>query len=505
MIVILMLAAGLLSVKKARGCYAIVAGKDATADGSVMVAHSELNKPDQCFLNFHVIPGMEHDPGSVIRLQHGGHYRDVSRSYAFLWSENMGLEGSDGVMNEHGVVCVSDGTPSKETNMEALKASGQIEDGGIGFRLRIEVARRAKTAREGVRIVANLVERFGSRHAIHFVIADSEEAWVMALPKGRQWVAQRVRDDRVVALPNVNIIQEVHPEDTSRFMVSDHLIGYAIEKGWYDPRHDDTFNYKQAYGQPKWTGWFEDKYGKDPRQFRGQWLLTGEKPELSRQKAWPFSVKPAEPVTFQKLRRIMSDHMEGTQFDKTNGYRKGSPHDMMGPTDGAICDQRNQEVAIFQLRSWMPPEIGCVYWRSTAALCSGVLTPWYAGITETPQSYRINPDSRKDSITAYHFHPPQSIYQYNADKAFWIFNTLENLVDIDYKQNIKPVSQTWETFEQEMLAMQAPIEEKARELYRKDPELATIFLTHYCKGLALEAQQKARGLIHQLRNKQYGY
>lgn len=494
-----------LAQKQAKGCYAIVAGKEATADGSVLVAHSELNKPEKCFLNFHVVPGMKHEPGSVIRLQHGGRYPDVRRSYSFLWSENMGLEGSDGVMNEHGVVCVSDGTPSKETDMDRLRASGQIEDGGIGFRLRIEVARRAQTAREGVRIAADLVERFGSRHAIHFVIADAREAWIMALPKGKQWVAQRVADDRVVALPNVNIIQEVHPKDTSRFMVSDHLIDYAVERGWYDPQHDGTFNYKEAYGRPKWTGWFEDKYNKDPRQFRGQWLLTGREPDLSREGHLPFSVKPKKKITLESLRSIMSDHMEGTRFDQTNQYKKGSPHDLMGPTDGAICDQRNQEVAIFQLRDWMPPAIGCVYWRSTAALCSGVLTPWYAGITHTPPCYQANPGTRKNNITQYHFDPPPSIYQYDPDKAFWTFNTLENLVDINYRKSVDTIRSVWSRFEREERTLQEPVEEKALELYREDREKARLYLTRYCNGLALEARGIAATWINKLREKNFGY
>lgn len=494
-----------LMVKDAEACYAIVAGKDATADGSVLVAHSELNKPDQCFLNFHVVPGMSHPADSRIQLQHGGTYPDVRKSYSFLWSENMGLEGSDGVMNQWGVVCVSDGTPSKETDMERLKDRGQIEDGGIGFRLRIEVARRAQTAREGVRIVADLVERFGSRHAIHFVIADAQEAWVMALPKGKQWVAQRVRDDRVVALPNVNIIQEVDPHDTSRFMVSDHLIDYAIRRGWYDPQKEEVFNYKKAYGQPKWTGWFEDKYGKDPRQFRGQWLLTGEQPDLSKEGHLPFSVRPRKKLTLEDLRQIMSDHMEGTRFDPTNGYREGSPHDLMGPRDGAICDQRNQEVAIFQLRNWMPPAVGCVYWRSTAAICSGVLTPWYAGITHTPESYHVNPPTRKNNITQWHFDPPRSVFHYNDNKAFWVFNTLENLVDIGYRKDIDTIRSVWSNFEKEARTLQAPVEKKALELHRKNPQQAAQFLTHYCSGLALEAQEKARKWISRLRTKHFGY
>lgn len=490
---------------KAEACYAIVAGKDATKDGSVLVAHSELNHPDNCFLNFRAIPRMEHSDSSVIQLQHGGTYPDVEESYSYLWAENFGLAGSDGVMNEHGVVCVSDGTPTKETSMEDLIASGQIEDGGVGFRMRIEVARRAKTARQGVKIVADLVEQFGSRHAIHFVIADSEEAWIMALPKGKQWVAQRVPDDKVVVLPNVNIIQEINPEDTANFMMSDHLIDYAKNKGWYNPEEDGAFNYKRAYGELRWTGWFEDKYDTDARQWRGQWLITGEKTQLPPEGYLPFAVEPKKEFSVQDFRGIMSDHMEGTQFDKTDEYKKGAPHDMMGPREGAICDERNQEVAVFQLRSWMPPEVGCVYWRSTAAICSSVLTPWYAGINSVPENYHIDVPAEKNVKTDFHFNPPKGTYEYDEEKAFWIYNTLENLVDLKYKKNIKMVKPAWREFEEEEFRMQEEIENKALELYKKDPELSATFLTNYCNGKALQAQEKAKKMIQKLRNKHYGY
>ncbi|MFP3860668.1 MAG: dipeptidase [Bacteroidales bacterium] len=495
---------GTLHNSNVYGCYAIVAGKDATQDGSVLIAHSELNKPDKCFLNFRKIPRMEHPENGMIQLQYGGTYPDVKESYAYLWSENMGMEGSDAVINEWGVSCVSDGTPSRERSMEDLKEAGQIEDGGIGFRLRIEVARRAKTAREGVKIVGELVEKFGSRHAINFVIADPNEAWIVALPKGKQWVAQRVPDDEVVVLPNVNIIQEVDLADTANFLGSENLIQYATKKGWHNP-DEESFNYKRAYGKPKWTGWFEDKYDCDPRQWRGQWLVTGNRPQLPPEGFLPFSVKPDQKLDVPKLREIMSDHMEETKFDKTEGYKNGSPHDMMGPRNGAICDERNQEVGIFQLRSWLPPAIGCVYWRSTAAICSSVLTPWYVGVKSVPSAYHVDIPPEKNVKTDYHFNPPEKVFEYDESKAFWLYNALENLVDIDYKNNIENVQPVWKEFEKEEYKLQPVIEDKALQLYREDPELCATYLTHYSRGMALEALEETKKLVNMLREKHFGY
>ena len=46
-----------------------------------------------------------------------------------------------------------------------------------------------------------------------------------------------------------------------------------------------------------------------------------------------------------------------------------------------------QEGAVFQLRAGLPPEIGCVYWRTSGEPSLNVLLPWYLGILETPANY----------------------------------------------------------------------------------------------------------------------
>lgn len=367
-------------------CYAVIAGKNATADGSVLFAHSELNT-GQRFLNFRVVPRIKYELGAVIQLTNGGTYPEVSESYSFIWSENFGAKGSDAYINEWGVACASDGTHTIEDSRDELIGRGDIIDGGIGYMLRRQVARRARTAREGVHIVEELIKRFGyNMLGVTLVIADPNEAWIVSMAGGQQWVAQRVPDDEVVVLANVNIIGEVNLQDTSNFLSSPDLIEYAISRGWYDQQSGKTFNYKDAYSKLG-KGWFENKYGCDARQWRGQCLVTGKDIMLPVKGNLPFSVKANRKMTVQDMKDILSDHLEGTEFDKTNAYEFGSPHDMLKPGDGCICSQANQENAIFQLRNWLPPEIGCIYWRTSSASCSSVLIPWYLGIVKTPECY----------------------------------------------------------------------------------------------------------------------
>ena len=181
------------STLRVLACFAIIAGKDASTDGSVLVAHSEMNDPPPQFLNFRVVPRFINSEGSAIYLKNGGTYADISASYSFIWSEIMGSTGSDGLLNEWGVVCVSNATRTREVDWDEMVDSGDIKDGGISWRIRTEIARRAKTAHEGMEIVNELMSRFGyARGGVTFIIADPNEAWIVTLARGSRWVAQRV-------------------------------------------------------------------------------------------------------------------------------------------------------------------------------------------------------------------------------------------------------------------------------------------------------------------------
>jgi len=80
------------------GCYAVIVGRNASADGSVLVGHNEQNR-GQRILNFRRIPRQQYPPGAIVHLRRGGTLPQVSQTWAFLWTENVGLENSDAYMN----------------------------------------------------------------------------------------------------------------------------------------------------------------------------------------------------------------------------------------------------------------------------------------------------------------------------------------------------------------------------------------------------------------------
>ncbi len=468
---------------QARACYAVIVGRDASADGSVLVGHNEQNGGRR-ILNFRRIPRRRFPEGAATKLLRGGTLPQVPETAAFLWSENPGLEFSDGYLNEWGVAIVSDGCPTREDGYETLVAQGEIRQGGIGYMLRRLVAERARSARDGVKLAGELVERFGyAASGRTYVIADPAEAWLFAAVRGPRWGARRVPDDRVVLLPNVHIIGEVDLDDTDNFLASADLVDYAVKRGWYQKKGTGPICAKHPPGRSgKWAPSpfsFREAYSAsrgappDPRRARGRQLVTGRRETASRGAELSFGVLPAEKMTVAAVVAILRD--------------KGGPVPLSTPS--------TQEAAVFQLRADLPREIGCVYWRTTAEPITSVLTPWYLGIDHTPASYYRDVPVDENVSLDYHFRPPRGTFDFAPDSAWWRFRQLQDRVYAAGEPRPTTVRRTWAAFEKRRFAHQPEVEAKARELWKADQDASRRYLTDHCAEAATQACRVAEGLI----------
>jgi len=451
-------------------CYAVIVGQEASADGSVLVAHNEQNGGRR-ILNFRRIPRQQFPSDSVAVLRRGGRLPQVEQTWAFLWSENPGLEFSDAYCNEWGVAVVSDGCRTREDDYDTLVGRGEIRDGGIGYMLRRLVAQRARTAREGVKLAGELVERFGyADSGRSYVVADPREAWLLAVVRGRRWVAQRVPDDAVVVLPNIHIIGEVDLEDADNFLGSSDLITYAAQRGWYDAESGEPFNFRKAYRKNR-----DDP--PDPRRWRGRQLAAGCPLPWPPKEPPAVGIKPKEKLTVAALIDVL-------RFT-------GTP--------GTLSTPSTQEGAVFQLRSEMPPAIGCVYWRTTAEPSLSVLTPWYLGISQTPDNYYRPVDVPMQLSLDHHFDPAPGTFDANPASAWWKCKTLQDIVREDYQTRIQIVRPAWRARERAAFTDQQSVEDEAIKLWNTDQQAARDLLTKYCARLADEACRQADRLADELR------
>jgi len=446
-------------------CTALAAGKLATVDGSVLLAHNE-DDGTPCTTIVHITPRIYHEPGEKIEMWDTGTIIDQveGETWSLLWSESPRYTYFDGFLNEWGVVISSNsGGSSRETRPYDLT------QGGIGHELKRLTAERAKTAREAVEVMGNFIEELGyAASARIYLIADPQEAWLLCAVRGRHWVAQRVPDDEVAAIPNYYTIHQVDLSDTDNFLGSPDLIEHAIDKGWYDPE-TGPFDFAKVYN----TESTQTSLGNVLRHWGELLLLTGiDYPDMY---DLPFSVKPNRKLSVEDITEVLRYHYEGTvwQWDPSE---TSTPHTYMpAPGFRPICRPSTQESDVWQLRSNMPPSIGCVWWRAQGRPCESVYIPWYLGILEVGEPYTIGEPAVPN----------------DPESAWATFHKMCLLVDADYANRIGTVREVWDQMEAKAFARQKSIERTALTLYNIGDEhheyLAKKFLTQYTEGLALKA------------------
>jgi dipeptidase len=142
----------------ASACMTFVAGKKVSATGRVIVGHNEDDWPP--FTVHHgMIPARSWPEGTRLPASSGccSTIPQAPRTLACYWGEVKFPEGdlnADTFLNEKGVIVVSD---SGGSSTEPMDDPTLLTEGGIKFNLRRAVGERAVSARDGVRIICELV------------------------------------------------------------------------------------------------------------------------------------------------------------------------------------------------------------------------------------------------------------------------------------------------------------------------------------------------------------
>ncbi len=363
-------------------CFTVLVGKKASADGTVMVAHNEDDRGD-IIVNLRKILPRDVTAPRKVGLGKGAVHETDGKTAGFLWIEATTQEFADSFINDHGVLITSDSCPSKVT-------AEDYTDGGIGWMLRRLMAEKATSAREAVRIAGELIEKYGYRSSGRtYSIADKNEAWMLAVLRGRRWVAQRVPDDEVAVIPNHFTIRGIEPGDPDRFMGSPDIAEYAARMGWYDAA-DGPFDFKKAFGRPSDRELAAD--GNALRQWRGLCLITGKTWELARE--YPFSVKPSKKMTADTLRAILRDHYEGTAYDATDGYKTGTPNKTKFRT---ICTESTINAFVVSIDAKGPEPIAVSIWLAMGKPDTTVFLPLYYG-AKVPSGAGFGPNAPDDDV-----------------------------------------------------------------------------------------------------------
>lgn len=484
---ILALSAALAAcAQQASACTSLIAGKNATADGSTMITYNA----DSYVLygELYHQPAADHQKGEMLDItewdtyKHLGQIEQVAHTYATV-----------GNMNEH-QLAITEST--FEARPELMDTTAILDYGSLIY----ITLQRARTAREAIRVMTSLVERYGYYSGGEsFSIADPNEVWVLEMvskgmvEKGAVWAAVRIPDDCISGHANQSRIHSIPFADKQNCMYSKDVVKFARKMGWFKGK-DSEFSFSRAYAVADYLAY----RGCDGRVWayfnRFADGMDSYLPWVTEMKGepMPLYVKSNRKLSVRDMQHMMRDHYDGTPMDmrrEPGGGDWDSPvryAPLIWSQDSVeyfherpIATQQTGFSLVAQLRSWLPDAIGGILWFGVDDSSLSVYNPMYCCLTTVPECFRQGNGD---------------LYTLSWTSAFWVNNWVANQVYTRYSQMYPDLLAVQRTIEDGYEAAMPAIEARALEAYKRNPEEAVTMLTAYSDSCAMAATERYRKL-----------
>lgn len=481
-------------------CTMIAAGKNATTDGSTLMAHTDDAGGGAADLRLVRVPAADHAPGSkravyslfggyprLVTHERGPHYEpkdaseqlveplghiaQVAHTYAYF-------DQDYGMMNEVQLSIVESTCGAKTVGWSSDVPHGK---NWFGIAELSKVAlERCDSARCAVRTMGGLAVQYGfysedsgdpqnpgyDNSAEALGIADKYgEVWLFHVLTGKDntsaiWAAQRVQDDHVSVIANGFVIRAMDLADSDNFMASPNVTTLAEEMGWWTPEMG-PFDFSAAYGykdtspvRPLYVGrrvWrvldvLAPSLQLDPR------LGT-----VSEYPTYPFSVKPDQPVEVETMMNLLRDYYQGTPYDMSKGLAAGpfgNPMRWDGDSKGVVGGWerpismfRTMFSFVLQARAHLDDSVGGVMWYAQSTPHGSVYVPFSCRQHEVPASYLLGKQS-----------------EFDQKSAWWAFEFVKNWSMLRFDAISKDIRAKVAELQAEAFDMRQQLEKQALEL-----------------------------------------
>ena len=497
----------LLGANQAEACTNFLITKGASADGSTMITYAADSH--LLYGELYFWPAAKYPKGALYKVyewdtgKYLGEIPQVESTYSVV-----------GNMNEHQLAI---GETTYGGRHELADSTGIMDYGTL-----IYVAlQRAKTAREAIRVITDLMREYGyASSGESFSISDPNEVWILELigkgtklgvdkktkqpvnlRKGAVWVARLVPDGyvcghanqaRITTFPLANGKTSITDKQINKLndpkvttVYSHDVISFAREMNYFKGK-DAEFSFSDTYAPVDFGAarFCEVRVWSFFRTLvpglMDEYLDYAMGKNLTHR--MPLWVKPDHKLTVHEVMDAMRDHLEDTPLDmrKDPGagmsacpYRwrpmvweyKGKKY----VNERATATQQTGFVFVAQSRSWLPDPVGGILWFGVDDAASTVFTPMYCGLQKVHPSYAVG---NGDMLT------------YSSTAAFWKFNKVTNYCYLRYDLMHPDLRKEQLRLENQYLEGTKEIDKKAAELYKTDPEKARQMVSDYSYQMA---------------------
>jgi len=415
-------------------CTTILVGKKASYDGSTMIARND----DSGSGHFTAKKFVTIHPG-----EQSATYKSVLSHVTIELPPNPmritavpnAVEGK-GVWAASGVNEANVGMTATETitsNPRVLGADPLVEYlpeqdgrpeivGGIGEEdIVYVVLPYIHSAREGIERLGDLLEKYGTYEMNGIAFQDVHEIWWLETIGGHHWIAKRVPDDVYVVMPNQLGLDQFDLDDAltekKNHMCSSDMRKFIEENhldlslnGGLNPRdafgsHDDS---DHVYNTPR--AWFMLRYF-NPRTK----VWDGADADFTPlSDDLPWCMVPEKKITPEDVKYALSSHYQGTPYDPFDSHNGQTTKGIFR----SIGINRNDFIALIQMRPYVPEEFCVVEWIAFASNAFNVQTPFYANVSATP-NYLAN-----------------TTKEISTDNLYWSSRMIAAMADASYGKSV---------------------------------------------------------------------
>ena len=522
----IMVLAFVFSFSKANACTNFLITKGASTDGSCMISYAADSHV--LYGELYHYPAADWPAGAMLDVYDwdNGMYRgqipQVAHTYNVVGNMNE-WQVAIGETTYGGLECLYDG-------------QGIIDYGSLIY----ITLQRAKTAREAIKVMGELVAKYGYvSEGESFSISDTEECWILEMIgkgpqyKGAVWVARRIPDGyvsghanqaRITTFPLATKSKTSIPfKRIARLLIdkkidcvyADDVITFAKKNKLY-AGPDDKFSFSDVYNPVDFSGarfcdlrvWAMfnkvtngmDAYwgyatGRDIKRVSPYFQGMCQTPDNFPINRIPLWVKPNRKISVLDMMDFMRDHLEGTELDMSQDVGAGPFHcpyrwrPMEFEVDGrtyvherTTATQQTGFSFVAQSRGYYQNPVGGIIWFGVDDTDNCVYCPMYTCMTQIPECFRVG----NGSMT-----------EWSETSAFWTFNQMSNWAYTKYNYIHPEIRKRQREMEMNWVEKEVPALDK-RMSGLKNQEEAVRTLTQFSNDQANKLCKSWKLFYHEL-------
>ena len=403
----------LLPIQAVQACCGFIIGRQLTKDGTTLFGRTEdypyYPNGGKHNKNYVVVDAKTYNEGDQIEDESNGFtypHATNEMKYTATYDSARG-DGSNGAFGEHGfneagvsMTATVTAIPNKKVlTTDPLKADGLPEAAMLDV-----ILPRVKTAREGVELLAKVIEEKGSAEGNVVVFADQNETWYMEILSGHQYVAVKVPEDKYAVFANTYYLGHVDLNDTENVIASKDVEKVAKESGNYKTDKDGNFHIAKSYGPEKYAE------GDRSRTYAGITLLDPDSKVTYEDDEYELFRSPTDPNKKYTLEDAFA--LQRNRFEHLNG--RFVPDDQIGVKkqgdDGsndtvrkdqykyALGNENVIDAHVYQINPNLPKTFGGTVWLGMGPSRNTPYVPFYGNVKDTykafkPQTATYDPNS----------------------------------------------------------------------------------------------------------------